>query len=426
MGIGKQIREIRCSRSITQRELAARAGITPAHLSNIENENASLSRRVLEQIAAALAISPADLLPSTNVSGQGQTVVDRRGRSAAEAFMIDKLARAIYQDVHHGHVLSEAGWRAMNQLSTSESDERTASVLDGLRDLGLVERNPRSHDFRLVPNANKQNPWVEKCIKIQKYRDQWRADQSLHSAAMQETRELLTSFWGAGERSRARLGLIVTGLTLALRESRLPLLPEELIQAKLVLTDLDSLRVRSAPRLAFDVLPIAMAEGTDRYNFLHRLGERWHTTPACSRSRHLLCTLFSNIQWHVPDRHYDVLLRELKRARLDLVAEWLLTAIYGSWVVWCYLERRKLLPFTDEAKADDWPTGIIQNIGELIDDVPTALPTCREELVRTLDRLRPVGESCESSLSDNFSYSQKAAMCHTRRVELLYFPWDDI
>ncbi|NBX18020.1 MAG: XRE family transcriptional regulator [Proteobacteria bacterium] len=60
--VAKQIKTVRLQMGLTQAELARRAGISIRYLSRLETEPQNLSLDVLEEIAKALRMSPADLL----------------------------------------------------------------------------------------------------------------------------------------------------------------------------------------------------------------------------------------------------------------------------------------------------------------------------------------------------------------------------
>lgn len=60
--VGKNIRLLRKQASLSQEELAFRAGIDRAYLSQIENGHRNISLMLLTQLATELNTSPADLL----------------------------------------------------------------------------------------------------------------------------------------------------------------------------------------------------------------------------------------------------------------------------------------------------------------------------------------------------------------------------
>jgi transcriptional regulator with XRE-family HTH domain len=60
--IGINVRKLRNSKSLSQEELAFKAGIDRSYLSEIENGHKNLSVVMLEQIAAALDVKIAALL----------------------------------------------------------------------------------------------------------------------------------------------------------------------------------------------------------------------------------------------------------------------------------------------------------------------------------------------------------------------------
>lgn len=60
--VGNNIRKLRIKRGLSQEELAFNAGMDRSYLSEIENGRKNLSLLMLEQIASALKVKPADLL----------------------------------------------------------------------------------------------------------------------------------------------------------------------------------------------------------------------------------------------------------------------------------------------------------------------------------------------------------------------------
>jgi transcriptional regulator with XRE-family HTH domain len=60
--VAKQIKATRLQMGLTQAELARRAGISIRYLSRLETEPQNLSLDVVEEVAKALRMTPADLL----------------------------------------------------------------------------------------------------------------------------------------------------------------------------------------------------------------------------------------------------------------------------------------------------------------------------------------------------------------------------
>lgn len=71
------LRRLRHAKGMTQEELAEQAGLSVRYIGAIERARVSASVTVLEQIADALEIEPADLVRRTLPSGQGAAPSER-------------------------------------------------------------------------------------------------------------------------------------------------------------------------------------------------------------------------------------------------------------------------------------------------------------------------------------------------------------
>ncbi len=60
--IGENLKELRTLSALTQEELAEKAEITPTALSRIERNEAEPRPKTLRKLAAALGVSPAELI----------------------------------------------------------------------------------------------------------------------------------------------------------------------------------------------------------------------------------------------------------------------------------------------------------------------------------------------------------------------------
>lgn len=118
--IGAAVRKHRMRRGLSTRGLAAAAGVSQPFLSNVENGRAMVSVPSLYRIAAALEVSPAELMPSdeqstivvrsADLSGHGTLAADPDDPGRIELI---KAARARAIEAHRfelrpGH--SEAQW----------------------------------------------------------------------------------------------------------------------------------------------------------------------------------------------------------------------------------------------------------------------------------------------------------------------------
>jgi transcriptional regulator with XRE-family HTH domain len=428
MGIGAEIRKARNHRGMTLQQLAERAAITAAHLSKVENEKVSLSRRVLEQIAAGLGLEPESLLPDKRSEGAGQVVVDRRGRSSAERYLVESLARATYQDViADGEPLSEAGWREPSQLAP-ESGIATAALLDGMVRLGLIEDEPSGRRFRLRAEANRQHDLVKACLDMQKYRDQFSSDVSRLKRASQEADRLLASLANVANELELRAALAVSGMSLVVRGARLEISTVELPAAQVVHAELETARVRCSPRIAFEALRrslVGMSE--DSTTTLELLRSRWDAIPACSKSNHLLCNSVA-VDCQKPSKAEAFWIDKISALKLTNAPPSSLLAVYGSWIVWCYLERRQLLPATDEARTKLWAPEILQCLHRYVSEVPEDLAACARQHERFLQQFETLGGSCDGPdddiVSDLLDF-EPPCTGHANVLELFHFPWDD-
>lgn len=73
-----RIRALRGTRELTLAQLAKKAGMTTGHLQKLEVGDRELTLPVMERIAAALAVSVADLLPATlgGLSDKERRIID--------------------------------------------------------------------------------------------------------------------------------------------------------------------------------------------------------------------------------------------------------------------------------------------------------------------------------------------------------------
>jgi len=59
---GEKLRELREGKFLSHRELATRAGVSPTTVLNLEAGKAEPQRRTVRKLAAALGVSPAELV----------------------------------------------------------------------------------------------------------------------------------------------------------------------------------------------------------------------------------------------------------------------------------------------------------------------------------------------------------------------------
>ena len=68
--VGQRVREFRQVRQYSQEELAARAGLHPTYISGIERGHRNVSVVNLYRLAAALDVSPGELVPPLSHAAQ--------------------------------------------------------------------------------------------------------------------------------------------------------------------------------------------------------------------------------------------------------------------------------------------------------------------------------------------------------------------
>jgi transcriptional regulator with XRE-family HTH domain len=429
MSLGALVRAARREQGLTLQELGARAGVTAAHLSNIENGKVSVSRRALDQIAAALGVTSDALLGEGVHQDGSQSVVDRRGRSGAEAYTIEWLARALYEDFISGDPLEESGWRNVSQIVSQYSDAQERTILKGLTGLGLVEASSAKDAFRLRPVANRQNPLVRNCLNLQGYRERFAVDKKRLPLALKEAAELLDALIRSAGRENASVILTVTGLTAAIRDTSFRIDADELLEAGILFADFDRARIQYAAVAAFAVVHQRGMASSDCGEWLETARSLWDGTPSCRKSRHYLCELVSH-RIDGLEATGRILRRTVDAAGLHRVPTKLLVPVYASWVLWGHLERRGLLPFTDEGRIKLWAPGIYERLRLAFEGLPDTLHACGAALAEFVEKSGSGGKSCEDPDDDLESYSTSPMQSHTegnwQRIELLRFPWDEV
>lgn len=73
LATGQKIKALRLRRALSQKDLAARAGIKQPYLTEIELFGVNLSLRLLKSIATALDVTLRDLLPGSEESEEYET-----------------------------------------------------------------------------------------------------------------------------------------------------------------------------------------------------------------------------------------------------------------------------------------------------------------------------------------------------------------
>lgn len=95
--VGRRIRDARKRRKppLTQEELADRVKLSRTSITNLENGRQKLLLHTLADIAAALQVQPANLLPDTGSDGQKQLEEALKHRPKAEKDWIKSAVSAV-------------------------------------------------------------------------------------------------------------------------------------------------------------------------------------------------------------------------------------------------------------------------------------------------------------------------------------------
>lgn len=101
MSLNLNIRALRQAQKLTLETVAARAGISIPHLSEVERGKKNVNNHLLERIAAALGVRPEDL-----ISGNDSTRADDMGR------LLSVLSNLEPDDVDRVRAFAEALWRS--------------------------------------------------------------------------------------------------------------------------------------------------------------------------------------------------------------------------------------------------------------------------------------------------------------------------
>lgn len=94
LGLGEKLRSARMSKSLSLRELAAKAEVSASLLSQIENGKANPSVRSLHSIADALALPIDYFFPSKNGDDDTTPLVDEMGNLTASEFRAAQVVAA--------------------------------------------------------------------------------------------------------------------------------------------------------------------------------------------------------------------------------------------------------------------------------------------------------------------------------------------
>lgn len=140
--LGPRIRALRQARSVTLKELAARAGVTESFLSQVEREVTSPSIASVQRIARALGLAIAELFVEEAPRGRVVRRSERRrisypGLGAVDEFLTSDMnarLQVIVSTIEPGGGTGEEAYR-------HESDEEVVVVLSGRLELWVGDEH---------------------------------------------------------------------------------------------------------------------------------------------------------------------------------------------------------------------------------------------------------------------------------------------
>lgn len=140
--LGPRIRALRQARSVTLKELAARAGVTESFLSQVEREVTSPSIASVQRIARALGLAIAELFVEEAPRGRVVRRAERRrisypGLGAVDEFLTSDMnahLQVIVSTIEPGGGTGEEAYR-------HESDEEVVVVLSGRLELWVADEH---------------------------------------------------------------------------------------------------------------------------------------------------------------------------------------------------------------------------------------------------------------------------------------------
>ncbi|HEU4920146.1 MAG TPA: XRE family transcriptional regulator [Candidatus Limnocylindrales bacterium] len=140
--LGPRIRALRQARSVTLKELAARAGVTESFLSQVEREVTSPSIASVQRIARALGLAIAELFVEEAPRGRVVRRAERRrisypGLGAVDEFLTSDMnahLQVIVSTIEPGGGTGEEAYR-------HESDEEVVVVLSGRLELWIADEH---------------------------------------------------------------------------------------------------------------------------------------------------------------------------------------------------------------------------------------------------------------------------------------------
>jgi XRE family aerobic/anaerobic benzoate catabolism transcriptional regulator len=159
--LGGRTRELRVNRGLTQRELAARSGLSPRFLAQVESGTGNISVRKLASLAAALGTTPAALLAGPRgeakhfviallgVRGAGKTTIGRKLAKRLHIPFVEldqRIERAAGLSLGELFRLHDEGYYRRLERATLEallSDDRSAVVATG----GGLVTSPETWSF---------------------------------------------------------------------------------------------------------------------------------------------------------------------------------------------------------------------------------------------------------------------------------------
>ena len=143
---GARIYRFRAQKGWTQAELAARAGIAQANLSNIEKGKQDITVSTLERVASALEVKPAALIEEENPSQRfkltrtqietlAECVVTPEKKTSSEIRKLAALFREILpqQSVHTSSKKIQQAWTTLKQRFSSQEIQGICQRIEDAR-----------------------------------------------------------------------------------------------------------------------------------------------------------------------------------------------------------------------------------------------------------------------------------------------------
>ena len=189
MAAGPTVRKIRKSRGWTLRQLAEQVGIHYAYLSQIEREEVTSSRLLLDRLAAAFGLTQQQLmrvakggLPRPKKLRQGS--ISRLTRLERE--VRERLAQFYLEEVKGGKDFYHSGWIAHSRFEEIIGEFDPSRILQNMFRLGLIQtkREGEALYIRLNPEHKENSKALREAQELDSYRQAIEEDNALEGKAM--------------------------------------------------------------------------------------------------------------------------------------------------------------------------------------------------------------------------------------------------